>query len=100
MGVAFEVLGGLVAHEFESIAAFDQRLPFGREPLQLDGFHFGAILLALRAPLRQLVRIEVALDLVGRTMEEIDRRPEQVFEVGLKNRRFSKLAWAGCSTSS
>src|SRR5258707_749487 len=46
-GVALVVFGGLVAHELEGIAAFDQGLALGRQAFQFDGFHLGAILFKL-----------------------------------------------------
>jgi hypothetical protein len=36
VGVAFELVGGLVAHQLEGVASLDQRLPFGRQALQFD----------------------------------------------------------------
>ena len=51
-GLALEVVGGLVAHQLEGVTAFDQRLAFGDEALQFDGFDLAAILFALKAALR------------------------------------------------
>ena len=44
------MLGGLVAHQFEGVAAFDQGLALGEEALQFDGFDLAAILFALCIP--------------------------------------------------
>ena len=71
----------LVAHQFEGVAAFDQRLPFGCQAFQFDGLHLGAVLFTLRALLGQLVVVEFALDPAGGAVEEVHSRPEQVFEV-------------------
>ena len=45
-GLRLEQVGRLVAHDLEGVAALDQRDALGREPLQLDGLHLGAVLLA------------------------------------------------------
>ena len=52
---------GLIAEEFEAIAAFDQRDAFGRQALELDRSHFRAVLLALAFALRLLVVVELAI---------------------------------------
>ncbi len=75
---------GLVAHQLESVTAFDQRLALGGEPFQVDGFYLGAVLFTLAPPLRLLIVVEFALDPVGSAVEEIDGRPEQIVEVGLE----------------
>ena len=80
----FEVLGGLVAEEFHAVAALDQRHALGREALQFDRADLGAVLLLLAAPLRLLVVVELAFDPADGAVEEIDRRPEQVLEVGFE----------------
>lgn len=82
--MALEVLGGLVAHQFEGVTAFDQRLALSGKPLQLDGLHLGAVLFPLAPPLRLLVVVEFAFDPAGGAMEEIDGRPEQIVEIGLE----------------
>ena len=86
MGVALELLGGLVAEEFHSVPALDKGLTLGRETLQFDRAHFRAILFPLTALLRLLVVVELALDAVDGAVEQIDGRPEQVDEVGLEPR--------------
>src|ERR1700689_4483416 len=85
-GVAFELVGGLVAKEFHAVPALDQCDALGREALEFDGPYLGAILLLLTAQLSLLVAIEFALDAVDGAVEEIDGRPEQVVEVGLEPR--------------
>ena len=80
-GVPLEVIGGLVAHQLESITAFDECLPLGDEALQFDGFHFAAILFSLESALRLFVVVEFAFDPVGGAVKEIDGRPEEIGEV-------------------
>jgi len=59
--VALEVIGGLVAHQLEGIAApISVCLP--PSAFQLDGFDLAAILFPLGALLRQLVIVEFAFD--------------------------------------
>ena len=82
--MALELFGGLVAEEFHAVPAFDQRLPLGREALQFDRADFGAVLFLLAAPLRLLVVVEFAFDPADGAVEEIDGRPEQIFEVGFE----------------
>ena len=85
-GVAFELVGGLVAKELHAVPALDQRDALGRQALEFDGPYLGAILLLLAAQLRLLVVVEFALDAVDGAVEEIDGRPEQVVEVGFEAR--------------
>ena len=80
----FVMLGGLIAHQLEGVATLDHRLPFGRQALQLDRLHFGAVLFALPAALRLLVVVQLALDPVGGAVEDVDSRPEKIVEVGLE----------------
>ena len=61
-----------------------QRLPLCREALQFDRADFRAILFLLAAPLRLLVVVEFAFDPARGAMEDVDGRPEQVFEVGFE----------------
>ena len=56
-----KTLDGLIAEQFEAIAAFDQRDAFGRQALEFDRSHFRAILLALALALRLLVVVELAI---------------------------------------
>ena len=55
------------------------------------GADFRAVLFFLPALLGQLVGVEIAFDPVDRAVEEIDRRPEEIveigFEAGLRQRR-------------
>ncbi len=82
--VVLEGVGGEVAQDLVRVAAFDQRQPFGQEPLQFDRADLRSVLLALAALLRLFVVVEFALDPVGRAVEDVDDAPEQVFEVGLE----------------
>ena len=82
--MALELVGGLVAEEFHGVAAFDQRLPLRCEAFQLDRADFGAILFPLAAPLRLLIVVEFAFDPADGAVEDVDRRPQQVFEVGFE----------------
>ena len=82
--MALELFGGLVAEEFHAVPALDQRLPLGGEALQFDRADFGAVLFLLAALLRLLVVVEFALDPADGAVEEVDGRPEQIFEVGFE----------------
>ena len=81
MGVALEVLGGLVAHQFEGVAPFEKGLALCRQAFEFDRLDLRAILFALEAPLGDLVVVEFAFDPVGGAMEEVDRAPEQFFQI-------------------
>ncbi len=59
-------------------------MPSADEALQFDRADFRAVLFLLAALLRLLVVVEFALDPVGGAVEEVDRRPEQVLEVGFE----------------
>ena len=80
----FELVGGLVAEEFHAVAAFDERDALGHQALQLHRADFRAILFLLATLLGVLVVVQGALHAVGGTVEEVDRGPEQVFEVGFQ----------------
>ena len=80
-GVAYEVVGCLVAEIFHAVTPLDQRHALGSETLEVDRADFGAILVALAALLRLFVVVEFALDALVGAVEEIDRRPEQILEV-------------------
>ena len=84
--MALELVGGLVAEEFHGVAALDERDAFGRQPFQLDRPDLGAVLFLLAAPLGLLIVVELALDAVRGAVEEIDRGPEQILEIGLEAR--------------
>jgi hypothetical protein len=68
----------------KGVAAFDEADALTDQPLELDGFDFGAVLLELAAALRLLVGVELALDAVDLPMDQIDERPEQVGEIVLE----------------
>jgi hypothetical protein len=55
-----------------------------RQAFEFDGLDLRAVLFALEAALRDLVVVEFAFDPVGGAMEEVDRAPEQFFEVGFE----------------
>jgi hypothetical protein len=48
MDVVLELVGRLIAHQFERVASFDERLAFRRQAFQLDGLDLAAVLSALR----------------------------------------------------
>lgn len=73
--MAFEVLGGLIAHQLEGVAAFDEGLSLGDKAFDLDGLHLASILFALTSALRLLVVVELTLDPGG--------------SLALRTRRFS-----------
>jgi hypothetical protein len=74
----------MVPHEFERVAAFGEAEALIEQSFELDGFHFGAVLLGLAAALSLLVGFKVALGAFDLAMEEIDERPQQVGEIILK----------------
>jgi hypothetical protein len=82
------VVGGLVAHQFEGVAAFDERLSLGNQAFQFDRLDLGAVLFGLEAALRLLVDIEFAFDSVASAVEEVDGRPEEIGEIGFEPRVF------------
>ena len=82
--MALELLGGLVAEEFHAVPALDERLPLCREAFKFDRADFRAVLLLLAAPLRLFIVVEFAFDPARGAMEDVDGRPEQVFEVGFE----------------
>ena len=68
-------LGGVVADEFEGVAAFDQADALIDQALELDRLDLGAVLLRLAAALGLLVPVELALDAVELAVEQVDERP-------------------------
>jgi hypothetical protein len=80
------LVGGQVAEELHAVAAFDEGEALGHEAFQLDRADFGAVLFLLAALLGVLVVVELALHTVGGAVEEIDRGPQQVLEVGFEAR--------------
>ena len=83
-GGDIEQFGGVVAREFESVAAFDQAEALGDQPFELDGLDLGAVLLGLALALRLLVDIELALDAVDLAVEQVDERPQDIGEIVLE----------------
>src|SRR5258708_23745350 len=83
-GMAWEVVGRLVAEVFHAVTPLDQCHALGRETLEFDRADFGAILIALAALLRLFVVVEFAFDALVGAVEEIDGRPQEVLEVGFE----------------
>ena len=54
------------------------------QAFQLDRADFRAILFLLAALLRLLIVVEFAFDPADGAVEDVDRRPQQVFEVGFE----------------
>ena len=83
-GVRLEARGGCVAELFQALAPFDQGDALADQAFEFDRADFRAVLFLLAAFLRLLVGIERALDLGRSAMEAVDRRPEQLLEVGIE----------------
>src|SRR5258708_19728085 len=83
-GMAWEVVGRLVAEVFHAVTPLDQCHALGSETLEFDRADFGAILIALAALLRLFVVVEFAFDALVGAVEEIDGRPQEVLEVGFE----------------
>ena len=66
------------------VPALDQGQPLGEQEFQFDRGDLGAVLFALRSPLRLFVVVELAFNPLGGAVEQIDRRPEQIVEIGLE----------------
>src|SRR5260370_335575 len=75
---------GRVGEELRGMGGLDQRQALGDETLQFDRSDLRAVLLLLAPVLRALVVVELTLDPVGRAMEQIDGRPQQLLEIGLE----------------
>jgi hypothetical protein len=82
--VALELVGGLVAKELHAVPALDERLPLCRHALEFDRADFRTVLFLLAAALRLLVVVEFAFDPASGAVEDVDGRPEQIFEVGFE----------------
>ena len=97
--MALELVGGLVAEELHAVAAFDERQPFGKQALEFDRANLRAVLLLLAALLGVRIVIELALHALGGAVEEVDRRPQQIFEVrfeaGVAERRDQRVEDVG-----
>ena len=76
--------GGMVADEFEGVAALDQADALIDQALELDRLDLGAVLLGLAAALRLLVAVELALDAVELAVEQVDERPQEIGEIVLE----------------
>ena len=84
--MGLEMVGREVAHAVIGVALFGERKPFGDEAFQFNRANFGPVLAALRAPLRLLVFVELAVDAGRHAVEDIGGGPEQVFQVGFEPR--------------
>ena len=62
-------LGAAVAEGFQTMPPFDKAGTFGRQALELGGFHLGAVLFALQAVLRHFVVVEQAFSAGGGAVE-------------------------------
>src|SRR5690242_4561069 len=78
-----ELFGAQVAEQFHRVAALDHGDAFGDLAFQLDRLHLAAILLPLQPLLRALIVVQLALDPLAGTLEDVDDVPREVFEVGL-----------------
>ena len=65
----------LLAAELERVAPLDKSEALVDQTLELNRAHFRAILFQLRALLRVLVAVEIALDALDLAVEEIDEGP-------------------------
>ena len=82
--MALEQVCGNLAKRFHRIATLDQGETFRDETLQFDRAQLGAVLVALALPLRGFIGVEMAVDACGGAMEQVDLRPEQIFEIGFE----------------
>ena len=83
-GFDLEQFGGVVAREFEGVAALDKREPLGDEAFELDGFDLGAVLLVLALALGLFVDVEITFDALDLAVEEVDERPQEIGEIVLE----------------
>ena len=74
----------MVAHEFEGVAALDQREALVDQAFELDRLDLGTVLLGLAAALRLLIGVERAFDAVDLAMEQVDERPQEIAEIVLE----------------
>jgi hypothetical protein len=80
-GRALEQFGGVVAKEFEGVAALDQADALADQAFELDRLDLGTVLLGLGAALRLLVAIELCFDTVDLAVKEVDEGPRQIGEI-------------------
>jgi hypothetical protein len=83
--VALELVGGQVAEELHAVAAFDERQAFGQQALQFDRADLRAVLFLLATLLRVFVVVELALYALSGAVKKVDRRPQQVLEIGFES---------------
>src|SRR3954447_12215344 len=72
---------GFIAQELEAVATLDQRLALIDEAFELDRSNLGAVLLALRAALRDLIMVELELDPVELAMKGVYDAPEDFGQI-------------------
>ena len=80
----FKPFDGLIAEQFQAVAALDQCDAFGRQALKFDRSYFRAILLALALALGLFVVVQLPANAVSGAVKEIDRRPKQIRKVGFE----------------
>lgn len=80
----FELVGGSLAHIFQSIATFDQPRSFAQQTFKFDRAHFRTTLLPLGLLLGVFIVVKLALQLSAGTMEHVGERPAQIFEIRLQ----------------
>ena len=71
-----EAFGGLVPHQLECVATFEECLALSGQSFELHRLDLCAVLFALQPPLRLFIVVEFAFDTRCGAMEEVDRRPE------------------------
>ena len=79
-----ETLGGSVPKELHAVPTLGQRHAFGGKAFEFDRTNLRAVLLPLTLALLLFVIVEGAFDSSDRAVKEIDRRPEQIFEIGFE----------------
>ena len=80
-GVNLVGVRGFIAQELEAVATLDQRLALIDEAFELDRSNLGAVLLALRAALRDLIMVELELDPVELAMKGVHEAPEDFGQI-------------------
>ena len=81
-----ELRGGVTAHHVHAVAPFDQRQALGRQALEFDGFHLGAVLLP-----EGLQRLYIAIDRDPAGQRAAERLRTRATEVGITVRVLEPL---------
>ncbi len=76
------MLGGAFAEKFHRVEPLDEGDAFGDRTLEFDRADFAAVLFTLQAALQLLIVVERAFDAFSRTVEQVDKVPEQSFQIG------------------